>query len=58
MISDEAQPAVCGPKINNGNGFTKREMAAIMLRVPDSGKKWLDDMIRQSQEFDTEFLHD
>ena len=30
------------------NGFSKREYAAIKLRVPDSGKKWLDDMIRRA----------
>lgn len=40
-----AQPAASVPKINNGSGFTKREYAAILLRVPDSGEKWLDDMI-------------
>ena len=28
-------------------GFTKREYAAIQLRVPDSGEEWLDDMIRR-----------
>lgn len=36
------------PKINNGSGFTKRELAAVMLRVPDSGLGWLDEMIRDS----------
>ena len=30
------------------NGFSKREYAAIKLRVPDSGKEWLDDMIRRA----------
>lgn len=28
--------------------LTKRQHAAIHLRVPDSGTPWLDDMIRQS----------
>ncbi len=55
-MNDESQSAGPVPKLNNGSGFTKREYAAILLRVPNSGKKWLDDMIRQSQEFDTEFL--
>lgn len=29
-------------------GLTKRQYAAIKLRVPDSGEEWLDAMIRQS----------
>lgn len=29
-------------------GLTKRQYAAIKLKVPDSGEEWLDDMIRQS----------
>lgn len=29
-------------------GFSKREYAAIQLRVPDSGVEWLDDMIRRA----------
>ena len=29
-------------------GASLREYAAIQLRVPDSGIKWLDDMIRES----------
>jgi hypothetical protein len=35
------------------HGFNKRQRAAVDLRVPDSGRPWLDDMIRQSlrQEF-------
>lgn len=35
------------------HGFNKRQRAAMDLRVPDSGRPWLDDMIRQSlrQEF-------
>ena len=30
-------------------GMTKREYAAIMLKVPDSGTDWLDAMIRKAQ---------
>jgi hypothetical protein len=30
------------------SGMTLREYAAIHLRVPDSGTRWLDDMIRSS----------
>lgn len=30
-------------------GFTKREQAAISLRVPDSGLPWLDEMIKEAQ---------
>lgn len=29
-------------------GMTRRQYAAIKLRVPDSGTKWLDAMIRKS----------
>ena len=29
-------------------GLTKREYAAILLRVPDSGEEWLDKMIEKS----------
>jgi len=38
--------------------MNKRMYAAIKLRVPDSGEKWLDDMIRQSlrDEFATAAL--
>lgn len=32
-------------------GFTKREYAAILLRVPDSGEQWLDDMIKKSHHY-------
>lgn len=42
-----AQPV---PKINNGSGFTKKEYAAIMLRVPTSGTQWLDEMIDRSND--------
>lgn len=38
------------PKLNSGGGFTKREHAAILLRVPDSGLEWLDQMIKRSRE--------
>lgn len=36
------------PAINHGKGFSKKEYAAIMLRVPASGTDWLDEMIRRS----------
>lgn len=39
------------PKLNNGNGFTKREYAAILLKVPDSGLEWLDNMIKRAHKF-------
>lgn len=29
-------------------GLTQRAFAAIMLRVPDSGEEWIDNMIRTS----------
>lgn len=40
------------PKLHDGFqfGFSKREMAAIMLRIPDSGIKWLDEMIVRSHK--------
>lgn len=34
-------------------GLTKREYAAIHLRVPDSGSQWLDEMIEKARR--TEF---
>lgn len=46
MKEDESAHPV--PKLNNGGGFTKREYAAILLRVPDSKTEWLDEMIRKS----------
>lgn len=39
------------PKLNSGGGFTKRELAAVMLKVPDSGLDWLDAMIKRSHKF-------
>lgn len=36
------------PAAGYAPGMELREYAAIRLRVPDSGKLWLDDMIRQS----------
>ena len=45
---DDSGPAVSVPKLNNGSGFTKREYAAILLRVPQSGSDWLDEMIQKS----------
>jgi hypothetical protein len=48
--NDEDQGAF---PINNSfmseKGLTKREYAAIELRVPNSGAAWLDDMISQRQ---------
>lgn len=40
------------PPFKNDFGITLREYAAIMLRVPDSGQGWLDDMIRRSMRVD------
>ncbi len=39
------------PKINAGfcRGLTKKEYAAIMLLVPESGTDWLDDMITKAR---------
>jgi hypothetical protein len=40
------------PKLNDGSqgGLSKREYAAILLKVPDSGTDWLDVMIRRAHE--------
>ncbi len=46
--STDSAPAHPVPKLSNGSGFSKREIAAIMLRVPDSGLPWLDEMIKSS----------
>jgi len=35
-------------KADSANTLTKREYAAIHLRVPDSGTDWIDDLIRRS----------
>lgn len=42
------------PKLNDGfqAGFSKREMAAIFLKVPDSGTEWLDKMIIRSHKLE------
>lgn len=45
-----SSPAMSVPKINSGTGFSKREYAAILLKVPNSGVDWLDDMIRESNQ--------
>lgn len=37
----------------NHDGLIKREYAAIKLRVPDSGEKWLDEMIKKANRRDT-----
>lgn len=47
----DTQPASAVPKLNNGSGFTKREYAAILLKVPDSGLEWLDQMIKRAHKF-------
>lgn len=49
-MKSEDMPAYSAPKINAGSGLTKREYAAILLKIPDSGSDWLDDMIKKSQE--------
>lgn len=36
----------------NQDKFTKREMAAILLKVPDSGLPWLDNLIKKSRDMD------
>ena len=42
-------PAFPSTRMNGQEeGMTLRQYAAIKLRVPDSGTKWLDDMIRTS----------
>jgi len=46
--SSDKDPSSPVPKLNSGSGFTKREAAALFLRVPDSGLEWLDEMIRAS----------
>lgn len=51
----EYKGADCGGVVPHG-GMTLRQYAAIKLKVPDSGTDWLDDMIRQSNEFDMMLL--
>ena len=38
----------------DSQNVTKRERAAIALKIPDSGLDWLDDMIKQSRQLDLE----
>lgn len=51
----EVGPEANGYTVQTGNaqwlqpGMTKREYAAIQLKVPDSGTEWLDAMIRTAQ---------
>ncbi len=47
--SSETAPAHPVPKLSNGSGFSKREYAAILLQVPDSGTPWLDEMIEKAR---------
>jgi hypothetical protein len=47
LIDEDAMSAT-KPALG-GNGLTKREYAAINLRVADSGLKWLDAMIKESR---------
>lgn len=46
--NSDSSPAHPVAKLNSGLGFTKKEYAAILLKVPDSGTEWLDLMIRKS----------
>lgn len=47
------------PKLFTGTGgFTKRQYAAILLKVPNSGLGWLDDMIKESQILNTDLLYE
>lgn len=48
----EKDPACPVPKLSNGSGFSKREYAAILLGVPDSGLEWLDKMILRSNKLE------
>ena len=47
-MSTENEPAFPIHWENHSEGMTKREYAAIALKVPTSGTEWLDDMIRES----------
>ena len=49
MRIDTGGPAFPSTRMNGQEeGMTLRQYAAIKLRVPNSGTKWLDDMIRTS----------
>ncbi len=50
-MKDRMESAYPLPKLNSGAGFTKREYAAILLKVPDSGLDWLDKMIERAHKF-------
>lgn len=57
--SEPAYPIVATNFINNGletnlipGYLTRRQHAAIQLRVPESGEPWLDDMIRRARRVD------
>lgn len=46
--SGPAFPVPNDANVNNQEGMTLRQYAAIKLKVPDSGTDWLDDMIKTS----------
>lgn len=47
-----AFPVPEAANLNDQEGMTLRQYAAIQLRVPNSGTDWLDDMIRQARRDD------
>lgn len=52
---DDCSPAFAQTNLEcppSGWGFSRRELAAIKLRVPNSGKPWLDAMILESRRMD------
>lgn len=52
---DDCAPAFAQTNLEcppSGWGFSRRELAAIKLRVPNSGKPWLDAMILESRRMD------
>jgi hypothetical protein len=51
-LNDPAMPTVESCEWATTLGFTKREAAALQLRVPDSGDEELDAMIRKARLLD------
>lgn len=45
-----------GMLLEEQNGMTLRQYAAIHLKVPNSGTDWLDEMIEQANKIDRELL--
>ena len=50
---DEVNGEIWNPWPDGWGGFSQRQLAAILLRVPDSDLPWLNEMITKARKLDT-----